>query len=60
LQGDHPLPLRQVDRLGRRPELNGHPDQVGEGIRIHLLHDPPTVCLYRQLTDAQFTTNLLV
>jgi len=52
--------LSQVNRLTRRLELGRHPHQVGEGIRLHLLHDLATVCLYRDLADSQFPTDLFV
>src|SRR5215831_414671 len=44
LQGDRPPPIRQVSCLRCGSELSGHLNQVGEGIRLHLLLDLPTVC----------------
>jgi hypothetical protein len=46
--------------LTRVLEPGSHPHQVGEGVRFHLLHDLPTVCLYRDFTNAQFCADLLV
>jgi len=53
--GRRTLRSRQMNCLTRRAELGRHPYQVDEGIRFHFLHDLPTVCLHRDLTDSQFS-----
>src|SRR6516165_11924839 len=53
-------PSCQVDCLTCGPELGSHPYQVSEGIRLHLLHDLPSMCLYCDLANAELATNLFV
>jgi hypothetical protein len=53
-------PSSQVNCLIRGLEFGRHPHQVSERIRLHFLHDLPTVCLYRDLADAQLATNLFI
>jgi hypothetical protein len=50
----------QVNCLVRGPEAGSHSHQLGEGIRLHLLHHLPTMCLYRDLANAEFAADLLV
>src|SRR5262245_34349099 len=45
--------------LGRR-ELFAHPDQVGDRVRLHLLHDAAAVDLDGLLRDAELVRDLLV
>ena len=41
-------------------KLGCHSYQFGERIGFHLLHYLTTMCLYRNLADAEFPTNLFV
>ena len=52
--------LTQVKRLSRRPEFVSHPDQVSEGICLHLLHDLPSMRFSCDLANAELATNLFV
>src|SRR5262245_35288405 len=44
----------------RQSELLGHPDEIGDGARLHLLHDAAPVDLDRLLGDAEIPRDLLV
>ena len=54
------LRSRQVNRLTCGPQLGRHPYQVSEGIGLHLLHHLATVCLNRDLADAELASDLFV
>src|SRR5260370_22951766 len=41
-------------------EYGGHIHQVGERVRLHLSHHAPSVCLHRDLADAELATDLLI
>ncbi len=43
-----------------KAERHSHVHQVGKRSRFHLLHDLPSMCLHRFLTDAKFPTDLLI
>ena len=51
-----------VSALQRRREgrSRGHIDQAGQRVGPHLLHHPASVCLHRDLGNAELTTDLLV
>ena len=51
-----------VSALQRRREgqSRGHNHQAGQRVGPHLLHHPPSVCLHRDLGNAEFATDLLV
>jgi hypothetical protein len=48
-----PAPERDV-------QLAGHSNQIGERVRRHLLHDPASMDLERDLADAELRCRLLV
>ena len=41
-------------------ELAGHPHQIGQRTCLHLLHDLPTMCFYRDLANSKFSANLFI
>ena len=41
-------------------ELSGKVHQLGKGTRVHLSHHLASVCLYRDLADAELKTDLFV
>src|SRR6266404_9531980 len=41
-------------------EYGGHIHQVGERVRLHLSHHATSVCLHRDLADAELATDLLI
>jgi hypothetical protein len=44
----------------RGPELSSHPYKLSEGIRLHLLHRLPPMCLYCDLANAELVANLFI
>src|SRR5580698_1367522 len=52
---ESPDPHRSFDR-----EPGGHFHQLGQRSCFHLLHHLASVCLHRDLTDAEFSTHLLI
>jgi hypothetical protein len=47
-------------RTDRQSKSSGHPDQVGEGISVHLAHHLTTVRLDGDLADSQVAADLFV
>jgi len=41
-------------------ESRGHSYQVGQRIRLHLFHNLTSVCLHRDLADAELATDLFI
>ena len=50
----------QVNRGTGRAKLGRHPDQVGEGVRFHFLHDLSSMRFNGNLADAEFAANLFI
>ena len=49
-----------VLRRRSKAKSRSHFDQTRDGIGFHLLHHLAPVCLYRDLADAKFSTDLLI
>ena len=43
-----------------RPKFRSHPHQVSEGIRLHLLHDLPSMRFHCDLADAELAADLFI
>jgi len=49
------LPARERD-----VEVPGHANEIGKGVRRHLLHDPAAMQLERDFADAQLRRRLVL
>ena len=47
-------------RRRRDAETCGHCHQVGEGVRLHFSHHLASMCLHRDLADAELATDLFI
>jgi hypothetical protein len=59
-RGGLALVLNQANRIAGRPECRLHPHEMGEGMRLHLLHNLPAVGLHCDFADAQLGASLFV
>src|SRR5688500_9443387 len=55
-----PDAVPSVGRGRPHPEPRGHRHEIRKRVGLHLAHDLPSVCFHRDLTDAEFSADLLI